>query len=481
MSDASVRLSWPPFVHELAELTKSISNAPPLYLVGGAVRDAYLRRAIGDIDVAVDGDAIAIARVVANAWGADIYIMDRERDVARVFVNSADSAATIDFAALRGPTLADDLRDRDFTMNAMAADLLGELSVLLDPLDGAADLRLRILRRCSPAAIADDPIRALRAVRQSVQYDLKIHPDTAVDVRNQATTLRQTSPERIRDEFFKLLGLGKAARGLRVMAHLGVLAQVLPLPTGEVDAALPVVERMAAILAAISSRRTDNTAAAFDLGTLVIQLDRFRAALQDRLEQTYGNGRTHAELLVLAALLHNLGEAKSRARDSASISRVAAAAKALRLTKAELRLLAAAVEHGGAIIEGEIWSPLDQHRFWHRMGASGIDAILLGAAVVLGRAGSALKQAGWLQLVERATILLDAYFNRHDTIVSPRLLLNGHDVLELLGDERGPRIGRMLTSLREAQVVGAVTSAAEARAFVMRRALECADKTGESA
>ena len=67
------------------------------------------------------------------------------------------------------------------------------------------------------------------------------------------------------------------------------------------------------ILAAISSRRTDNTAAAFDLGMLIIQLDRYRGALQNHLEQVYGNGRTRAELLVLAALLVGQGGASSLA------------------------------------------------------------------------------------------------------------------------------------------------------------------------
>ncbi len=466
MNDPAIKLSWSKVVYDLAALIRTLPAAPPLFLVGGAVRDAYLRRSLGDIDIAVDGSAIASARFVADAWKADIYIMDRERDVARVFLKQGDRLVTIDFARLRGSTLEEDLQDRDFSMNAMAADLLLDPTALIDPLNGKSDLRQKILRRCSPRSIANDPIRALRAVRLSAQFDLKIHPDTAADIRQQASALRQTSPERVRDEFFKLLGMEKAARGLRVLAHLGILRHILPLEAESLALSLPVVERLAALLTAISNRRSDNTAAAFDLGMLVIQLDQFRGSLQAHLSQAYGNSRRHAELLTLAALLHNLGDAAAPARGSISTEHVAAAARSLRLSKDESRHLSAAVAHCRALIEGEFSHRLEQHRFWHQLGAGGIDVILLGAAIEMASAGSKLKQTEWLRFVDRASNLLEAYFKRFDTIVNPTLLLDGNEVQRLLGIGRGPQIGQMLTILREAQVAGEITSVDEAREFL---------------
>ena len=329
MNKGAVRLSWSDFVIELSELTRAIPSVPPLYLVGGAVRNAYLGGPIDEIDVAVDGDALVIARFVTDAWNADIYIMDWERRVARVFVKRGACVTTIDFASFRGATLEEDLRDRDFTMNAMAADLLVDPFALIDPLSGLTDLRTKVLRRCSPQSIANDPIRVLRAVRISAQLDLKIHPDTVIDIRRHAGDLSKASPERIRDEFFKLLGIEQAARGLRVLARIGALEQVLPLGSAVDGFSLAVAERLSTILGAISSKRTDNTAAAFDLGMLVIQLDRFRAALQEHIARVYGNGRTQAELLLLAALLQHLGNRRQhggRCMDSANIEGAAALA-----------------------------------------------------------------------------------------------------------------------------------------------------------
>ena len=456
MREFAPRLAWSDFVHELADTLRELRPNAGIYLVGGAVRDAYLRRPSLDYDIVAQGGAIALARRLTDRLSADIYIMDRERGVARVFVSQGDQQLTVDFADQRGGTLEADLRDRDFTMNAMAADISGDIGALIDPLGGAADLRAKILRRCSPDSIKHDAIRGMRAIRLSVQFDLKIHPATAADVRHHARDLGSASPERVRDEFFKLLGLSRAARGLRVMRHLGLLEVVLPtLPADDSSLRFAAVERLTTLLTAISQRRTDNTAAAFDLGMLVIQLDRFRASLQAHIAQTYGNGRNHGQLLALAALLQGMDTTP--------------AAESLRLSADESRLLAVAAGGCRRIRLGSCWTRIERHRFWHQLEASGIDAILLGAANALAGQGASLRQDDWLALVEQLTQLLDGYFNDYEGLVKPRLLLNGRAVMRLLDIKAGPQIGAALTALREAQVSGAVTTVEQARAFVREK------------
>lgn len=482
MSDGKPLLAWSDFVYDLQRLLRGKGVTTPLYIVGGAVRDAYKRAEITDVDIAVGGDALRIAKQVANWLDADIYIMDRERGVARVYVKRGAGSILLDFARYRGATLYDDLTKRDFTVNTMAADLLGDLLHMIDMLDGERDLRERVLRRCSPDAIKDDPVRALRAVRQSIQLGLKIHPETLSDVRRFAPGLGQISPERIRDEFFKLLALDKAARGLRVLQHLGILQLILPAQIGlrgttdtppqQLDSwsrSLHVVERMRAVLTAVSDKRTDNSAAAFDLGMLVIQLDRFRKQLQRHVSRSYGNGRRHQELLVLATLMSNLGPQDS-STDEAQLSLAAnAVSAAMRLTLAERRHLSLALSKYHLILDQSDWPPLDRHRFWFGLGESGIDAILLAAAVYLGGQGARMRQADWLAFVDIATELLDTWFNHFDDIVSPPPLLDGDDIMKTLGIKPGPRVGWHLSALREAQVLGTVSSIHEARAFLIRR------------
>ena len=457
MFSSAPGLAWSDFVLELSSLLRQRDLRGPLYLVGGAVRDAWLGGAIKDIDIAVAGDALGLARRVANWLEADFYVMDRERGVARVLLGAGAERISVDFARLRGESLEEDLRDRDFTMNAMAVDLLGGLDKLIDPLGGAADLRQGVLRRCSADAMSNDPIRALRAVRLSAQFSLKIHPDTAADIRAHAGGLSQCSGERIRDELFKVLALDKAARALRVMLHLGLLRQVLPIAAlADADWAqsLPVVERMTAILNAISSRRSDNTAAAFDLGMLVIQLDRFRASLQAHIEREYGAARSHGDLLTLAALLLGRGE-----MDLAALKLSADEERSLRQVSARIGSFSATASS----------SPLEQHRFWRELKAGGIDVILLSLANYLARQGRALEQKAWLRQVESATLLLDAWFNRYNEIVAPAMLLNGNEIRQQLQLKAGPLVGELLRALREAQVTGEVSSKREARRFVARQ------------
>ncbi len=477
MSDTAPKLSWTDFVHDLAGRFRAKAIESPLYLVGGAVRDAYFRRAITDVDIAVDGDAIALARRVADWLDADVFVMDHDRRVARVFTSWQGGKFRVDFASFRGGTLEEDLRDRDFTMNAMAADLLGDLEVLIDPLDGATDLRQKVLRRCSASSIADDPIRLLRAIRLSTQFNLRIHPDTATDIHAYVAELLQASGERIRDEFFKLLGLDRAARALRVLQHLGVLQLIIDpfddpryvgskvVPRGGArQNGLSVVERMRAILKSISNQRTDNTAAAFDLGTLVIQLDRFRASLQAYIEREYGDGRRHSELLILAAMLYDRAETD-----------IDALPARLRLSVAEGRKLASAIKNSRRIADHDNWTELDQHRFWYELGESGIDAVLLASAVYLGTRGGEFNQAEWLEQVEILTLLLDAYFNRNEIVVNPALLLDGNDIQKLCQIKSGPLVGDLLRALREAQVTGEVCTVSEARDYVLKRAETRAD------
>ncbi len=472
MSDPRPQLAWADFVLDLADYLRTRQLNTPLYLVGGAVRDAYLRRPTTDIDIAVDGDAIGLARRVVNWLGGDIFVMDRDRGVARVLATRADVRVSLDFARFRGDTLEQDLRDRDFTMNAMAVDLRGNLQVLIDPLGGITDLRRKVLRCCSSRSFADDPVRMLRAVRLSAQFDLKIHPEAAADIRARSAALAQASGERLRDELFKLLALERTARALRVLLRLNLPQALTAQPGGRDDKerlaglraeswdrALAVVERMSALLTAVSDRRTDNTAAAFDLGMLTIQLDRFRAALQTHIAGEYGKARSHAELLNLAALLH----------DRAHVD-IETLLRALKLSTSEERRLRRAIANYRRVSERASWSALDQHRFWRELGADGIDAILLAAAEYLGSRGSDLVQREWLDFVATVTTLLDAYFNRFAEVVDPPLLLDGNDIRRLCQLKPGPVVGELLTALREAQVTGAVQTADEAADFVVKQA-----------
>jgi tRNA nucleotidyltransferase/poly(A) polymerase len=455
-------LIWPDTIPDLQQILAAAGQQ--VYIVGGAVRDALLHRPLTDIDLAVARDGIKLARRIANSLKGDFFVLDSERDVGRALVDQPDGRYLIDVARFRGDGLLADLTDRDFTINAMAVELTGDISLLIDPLGGEADARHKQVRRCSPHALADDPIRALRAVRQSVQFGMRIEADTLQDIRAATSSLQQVSPERTRDEFVKLLALPKVRMALRVAEALGLLTEIIP-ETAQLRALTPhtpdsvdgwqetlaIIERVEQLATAISPRRTDHTAATFGIGTLIMQLDRYRRQLQTHIEQQWPNDRPHLALLVLAVLLRDAGQKTVMTR-----------AQALRLSNAERDRLLAMVRYQPLPLDVDELSPLAIHRFWRQTGPAGVDVCLLAAASYLGRSGSAVDQGEWLRVVERLRVLLEAYFERHDELVEPPVLLDGNQLMAALQLARGPIVGVLLDRIREAQVMGTVRSAEDA-------------------
>jgi poly(A) polymerase len=430
-----------------------------------------------DLDLAAPaGDAIKAARRIADHFKGDIFVMDRERDVARVFLAFSEGRLNLDIAGFRGETLADDLEGRDFTVNAMAVDLHGDLSLLIDPLNGEKDLDTHVLRRCSPFSLSNDPVRSLRAVRQSVGFNFRIEPETLKDMKAAVAQLSTISPERVRDEWVKLLGLEKPASALRVARAVGLLHEIAPevIPLQDMKVAGPdslsvwehtllTIEKLANILHVISYQRTDASAAAFDLGMMVIQFDRYRKRLNEHLDHTWPNERPHRSLLILAALLHAIGQ-----EGQTAVGLAERRVTDLKYSSGEIKRLVTIVQVAPTLLESDDWSPLAQHRFWHRYGEVGLDIILVALGDYLGTVGPEIIQAEWLTRVDRARTLLSAYYDLHAQIVAPPPLVNGDDLIAALNRARGPWVGRALERIREAQVLGEVTTVDEAIALAQQ-------------
>lgn len=458
-----VVLGWPNSVLDLADLLAG--DPQPVYLVGGAVRDAWLRRPIHDLDLISPTGGRKLARRIADHWKGDYYPLDEARDVGRALVDTPEGRLVVDVARMRGESLADDLHDRDFTLNAMAVRLNGALDDLYDPLGGLDDLKAKRLRQCSPHAISDDPIRVLRAVRLSVQFGLRIERETVAAVRAGVPLLARPSAERVRDEWFALLGLPKPAVALRVARSLGVLEAVLP-PLGAVqgaqwDRTLLTVERVNDLIRTIGPDRSDETAAQFALGMVVMALDRYRTPLNTHLQQAQPSGRTHQALLTLAALVASFGPAQA-----AEIGR------ALRLSGVECDWLERAIAALPGALELREPAALAMHRYWRPVGRAGIDGLLLALAATLAAQHTALDQDAWVRQLEAARLLLWAWFEQQDAIIAPAPLVSGSDLMWTFHLKAGPTIGRLLDALREAQVCGEIGTRDEALALAARLVAE---------
>ncbi len=210
------------------------------YVVGGYVRDYYLRRPSTDIDVVVVGSGVAVAEELAKELGAKVSVfrnygtaMLRWRGTEVEFVGARRESYTPES---RNPqvepgTLEDDQRRRDFTINAMAWSLNGDsFGELVDPFDGMYDLEDCIIRTpCEPErTFSDDPLRMMRAVRFASQLGFDIDEETFDGICRQADRIAIVSKERIVVELTKIMASPAPSIGLNLMHASGLLKYVLP-------------------------------------------------------------------------------------------------------------------------------------------------------------------------------------------------------------------------------------------------------------
>ncbi len=200
------------------------AGATPLYLVGGAVRDLLLGRPRSDVDVAVEGDALELARRLAGEareherFGtAKVALDGLEVDLAGTRGERYESPGAL--PEVQPASLTDDLARRDFTINAMAVPL-AEPSKLIDPHGGREDLAAATLRVLHSGSFRDDPTRALRAARYAARFDLDLDPETERLLR--AADLGLVSSDRVEAELSRLAAEEEWRRGFERLSEWGI-------------------------------------------------------------------------------------------------------------------------------------------------------------------------------------------------------------------------------------------------------------------
>ena len=480
----------------LAEVRASLPAASTAWLVGGAVRDLLLGRRPHDFDFVMPSVALPAARMVADSLGGAYYPLDTERGVGRVIVERDGRKLTLDFARLRGADLAADLAARDFTINAIAADLY-DLDQVIDPTNGVRDLRGKIVRAAGPTSIADDPVRTIRAVRFAAQFGFRLDPATLAEVRRQAGALEGASAERRRDEFMRCLGGPRPGAALSSLQRLALLPALTPeltalkgvtqsLPhTYDVwDHTLATVTRLVDVLAVLQPVHDVDAASDITLGLVSVRLGRHRQTLGAHLAETVAGDRPVRALLMLAALLHDVGKPATRSVDVDGrirfLSHESVGAELALARAAELRLSTEEGRRVSLVVANHL-RPLQLaaeggasrraiYRFFSQTGAAGVDIVLLSLADFLAGHGDGPPPVeDWNRLLDVASGMLNAYYEQPEQVINPPALLNGNELMAEFGLKPGPALGQLLEQLREAQAAGEVMDRAGAEEWVRGR------------
>jgi tRNA nucleotidyltransferase/poly(A) polymerase len=441
--------------HELRHAILSSQGDAAVWLVGGAVRDHFLNRPHPDLDFAVAGEARELARAVADRLEGAYFSLDDDRDAGRVILQSG--ARTLDFIRLQGDSIEHDLRQRDYTINALALSL-SHSDALIDVQGGLQDLKDGRLRACGPDSIASDPVRALRGVRLATQLKLQIEPETQKQIRNAAGSLPGASVERLRDEFARMLQPDLASSALRLLHTFGSLQMLIPEfeANGDMqDGAFSTVDRLRELLAAVSiSSRAQN----LTMAEVALKLTNMREKIQRHLEREVAGGHHASQMLILAGLLSGIEQPEIRRRVSS-----------LRFSRKESRRVQLIVRSASDLRSGDTTrNDVQAYRLFRSAGELGVEAALLYLASFLAQEAGPPEQDSWRQRVDWARSLMEIWFENRLEILQPPTLLRGDELAGELGVPTGPLIGELLESVREAQVAGEISTAGEALQLAQR-------------
>lgn len=228
----------PPIIITLSESIRDAGGRA--LLVGGCVRDMLLNVTPKDFDIEVYGLAPEKLTEIAKTFGEVIEVgkafgilklrvgdFEIDLGIPRSDSKVADGHKGFDVRVDPSMSPADAVRRRDFTINAIMMDPLTD--EIIDPTNGAADLEKKVLRVVDPVLFGDDPLRVLRALQFMARFDLAVDPESMNVMRSTVPSLKELSPERLRDEWRKLLVLAeKPSIGLQLGFDLGVFDVLHP-------------------------------------------------------------------------------------------------------------------------------------------------------------------------------------------------------------------------------------------------------------
>jgi poly(A) polymerase len=454
------------------------------FAVGGFVRDGVLGRPVNDLDIGIDADPVELSPGLAEAFGGSFFALDETRRLVRVMLPEA--GVHLDLQPLRG-SIEEDLRTRDFTVDAMAAELSqagGGRIDLIDPTAGLADVRAGVVRAVSEANLVEDPLRLLRGVRLATVLGFEIEPETKEMIRRNAEHITEVAAERQREELMLILGTGRAGAGLMTLDDLGLLSPLLP----ELDVTRGVdqpkehhwdvfnhsLQAVGAMEMLLAAEEPEDEMHRWLRQELWSQLSWWPEA------RTQVSGE-RAAVLKLACLLHDIGkpETKSFQEDGrmrffghadagAAIARKLL--RRLRFPSRETARVAAVVgAHMRPLQMAQQGAPTNRaiYRFFRDTGGAGADTLFLSLADHLAAVGPRVTREGWRRHVAIVSYILRKASEERE-VITPERLIHGDELMAELDVPAGPELGRILEKIREAQAAGEVNSRADALELARR-------------
>ena len=410
-----LQIKIPHFVHVILEMLKK--NGFNAFIVGGAIRDALLKRDAIDWDITTDAEVHEIQSIFKDV---------RQFSLKHETVTLVHSGIPFEVTVMKGSgekkaDIYNDLSHRDFTLNAMAYN--EERAVVLDPHGGALDIKGRTIKAVENPGdrFKEDPLRMLRAVRIAGELEFKINKDTIDMIPSLASLLATVSVERIRDEFVKILLCRKPSNLLEILLETGLMDCILP----------ELLE-----------------------GYSIEQNSWHMHTVFKHICETVENIPPN-RILRLAALLHDIGKPRVRKEvdgeyhfyrhESISSEMAKEIMERFRFGREEIKKITTLISLH-MIDYSKEWGDAAVRRLIRRAGRENIDELLtLRKADIIAHGVADDK----LELITHLGQRIEKMKNNNASIDIIDLAIDGKKVMNILGLQSGPEVGGILHRLLE--------------------------------
>ncbi|MEN8188576.1 MAG: HD domain-containing protein [Thermodesulfobacteriota bacterium] len=469
---SSLRARFDHYPRELLKALKSLvrGDKREYYLVGGTLRDWLLDRTPADVDLTVSHGAIDSCRQLISELGAGTLVLlgSEEEDAGRVVWQGL----TIDFSSFRQGSrlIEEDLRLRDYTINAMAVSLpvLLDRSLpfrLIGPLQGLADLENNILR-ILPGAIEADPLRMLRGFRLSAQFGFPMEENTFNEIGRKCELIGRSAAERVSHELDLIMASERAHQVIRMMAETGLLFAVLPELEKGVGMAQPEFHHLDVF--------SHSLAALESMEQIISSPESYFHSCHDLIRDYLARPGVR-QRLKWSALLHDLGKPSTMNiredkggritfynHDEVGRSLVQKLGRGLRWsneTRENIASLVGMHMHPFHLCNVGRSGDISRRaclKLSKRAGDDLVGLFILAMADSLAGKGEGGPEQMEEELESLLCRVMDVYTRHIEPRLKSRRFLNGNDLISEFGLKPGPQFSEVLDGLLEAEVEGEV-------------------------
>ncbi|MCJ7685579.1 MAG: HD domain-containing protein [Desulfobacteraceae bacterium] len=402
----------PEFVIFILNRLKSAGHQA--YIVGGAVRDAFLKRTITDWDVATSAPRDEIRTIF---WDTNQFALKHDT------VTLVHKDQHFEVTTFRGEKkgLLSDLSHRDFTINAMA--FAPDDDKVIDPYGGESDIDKKVIRAVGDpeARFQEDPLRLLRGIRFATELWFRIDEKTISNLGSMASLLAYVAPERIREELMKILVTSRPSRAFNIMVRTGLLETFLP----------ELLE-----------------------GYLKRQNHYHRYTIFKHIVETIDHVRPEP-ILRLTALLHDIAKPRTRIKregkwsfyghEKESALLAEKILKRLRFSNEIIKKVVNLIQYHMIGYDAG-WSDAAVRRLIRRVGAEQINDLLVFCRADLLAHGLTDQN---FELTSQLEMRVNEQIRHKTPTRRQDLAVDGNVVMEITGLSPGPEVGRILRDLNE--------------------------------